>query len=116
MSEIISIVGIITAVSLILGGYVMCGIKDNTDTSIGFRTEKSLKSNETWLFANHLCGKIWIVTGISSLVSIIISMFLTDVLSFIVFALQTFMLIFSAVYVEIKLKDNFDENGRYKDK
>ena len=30
----------------------------------GYRTSRSMKSNESWEFAHRLLGKIWVVTGV----------------------------------------------------
>jgi uncharacterized membrane protein len=105
---VIIIVNVIVSLSLILGGYVMkFRIKDNSDTSIGFRTEKALKNNETWLFANRTCGKIWLVSGISSFILSVVAAVFSNNLSLVILGLQISEIIFSALYVENQLKNKY---------
>lgn len=49
---------------MIVGGWFMwkkCPQKINS--FIGYRTTRSMKNEEIWIFANHKCGKLWWKTG-----------------------------------------------------
>lgn len=56
---------------------VICGgwfIKSppEPESGIGYRTRRSLTSAETWLAAHRICGRIWLISGIVTLVIAVI--------------------------------------------
>jgi len=67
--EIIFIVILIIPVALILGGIILrqCALSDINST-VGYRTERSMSSKEAWTFANRTCGNLWITGGIISVI------------------------------------------------
>jgi len=85
----------------------------------GYRTEKSMKSQETWDFANRYAGKLFIKWGsilliFSILIPFMVRNALEDIQALLVVALvvlQTVIICFTIIPVEKALKENFDEQG-----
>ena len=86
----------------------------------GYRTKRSMKNQDTWDFAHHVCGKIWLVCGLVSIPFSLIPVWLAvdkskDVVSLtglIVLGLQVVLLLVSLTPVERALKNHFDEFGK----
>ena len=86
----------------------------------GYRTKRSMKNQDTWDFAHHVCGKIWLVCGLVSIPFSLIPVWLVvdkskDVVSLtglIVLGLQVVLLLVSLTPVERALKNHFDEFGK----
>lgn len=88
----------------------------------GYRTTRSMKSNETWYFAHKYIGAIWFYAGIAfAIISMILLIFfesfykdaLESVVLIITFV-QIVSMIASIVPTEMALKKRFDENGHRK--
>lgn len=85
----------------------------------GYRTSSSMKNNETWEFANKLCGIIWkkvgIIMIIVTLVVTVISLNFSDsvqgIICAITVSIQTVVLIVTIFPVEKALNKNFDKDG-----
>jgi hypothetical protein len=112
--EVVVIVNVICSLSLILGGVCMKKYaKSTTDRSIGFRTQRSMSSQEAWSFANEKCGNLWIWTGaISFVICIIPFLILRDktadgIIQVTLLILQTAATLVSAAVVEKQLKNKF---------
>lgn len=119
MFEIIYIVIIIIPVAVSFGGVMLiqCA-KSDIDSTIGYRTRRSMASREAWILANNTCGKLWLTGGI---ISVIFSVTLPMIFSIlksntaglcagiIILLLQTIALILSIVTTEKKLSNNFNE-------
>lgn len=88
----------------------------------GYRTPMSMKNKETWEFAHHYCGKLWLILGWSTLVPSLIAMFFVigkdvDVIgnfSIVLVGIQLVFLVGSIFPTEIALKNNFDKYGNRK--
>lgn len=86
----------------------------------GYRTTLSMKSQDTWDFAQHYMGRLWLVIGCILLPVTIISMLFvcgqdTDTVGTyggIVCLLQCIPMIGSIYPVEKGLKKNFDGTGK----
>lgn len=86
----------------------------------GYRTARSAKNKETWLFAHQYCGRLWIQTGIFlSIVTIIFMLFQLEQpvkalgnLVAIISLSQCLIMILTIPVVERALKKTFDKNGR----
>lgn len=86
----------------------------------GYRTTRSMKSQEAWIFANMYCGVVWKKTGavmcVLTAVPSALSWWLGEngqgVVSGVLVTLQCVVLILSIIPVEKALKENFDSNGR----
>ena len=50
-------------VTMIVRGRKMMLRPGRRNASSGYRTQRSLASGESWIFAQRLCGRIWIGTG-----------------------------------------------------
>lgn len=118
MFEIIFIVIIIIPIAVSLGGVILiqCA-KSDIDSTVGYRTKRSMASKETWIFANRTCGRIWLTGGIISVIfSVTVPLFLYILKSdsaglcagVIILVIQTVALILSVVTTEKKLSGNFD--------
>lgn len=88
---------------------------------LGYRTSRSMKSDQAWRFANRYAGKIWIRWGLFLFVfSLLLAFFVKDEnqrerMIVIVPLLQLVPLMLSIIPVERALKQQFDENGKHKD-
>ncbi|MDE6781028.1 MAG: SdpI family protein [Ruminococcus sp.] len=69
MFEIIFIVIIIIPIAVSLGGVILiqCA-KSDIDSTVGYRTKRSMARKETWIFANRTCGRLWLTGGIISVI------------------------------------------------
>lgn len=89
---------------------------------VGYRTSRSRKSKEAWIFANKYSGRLFFSYGAATFIVSSILLFLfrkqsNDFLGAAVSALcifQTVVIILSIIPVEKALKDKFDEQGRPK--
>lgn len=112
--NIIIIVNIIAALSIMLGGICMKKYADDpADYSIGFRTSRAMASSKAWSFANKKCGIAWGIIGAVCFALTLTAVFLLSDYSFIqpaiLFALVSAAVI-SAALVEIQLKKLPDDN------
>lgn len=90
---------------------------------IGYRTERSMKNRETWEFAHDYCGRLWVRSGVLSLIlSVIISVsyfYLDKSVSLGIMCVaefvQTAIIIWSIFLTEKQLKLNFNDDGKRKD-
>lgn len=58
------------------GKYFLKTAPKNINTVFGYRTSKSMKNKDTWIFAHKYCGKIWFISGLIMLpLSVIVMMF-----------------------------------------
>ena len=88
----------------------------------GYRTSMSMKNKDTWEFAHHYCGKLWLVIGYMILVISVMTMFFVigkgknviGILGGILCGVQLVFLIGSIFPTERALKKNFDEYGNRK--
>lgn len=119
MFEIIYIIVIIIPVAVLFGGVILiqCAESD-IDSTVGYRTRRSMTSREAWFLANKTCGKLWITVGIifvifSLTVPMIFYVLVSDTAGvytgIITLLFQTVALILSVVTTEKKLSDNFNE-------
>ncbi len=85
----------------------------------GYRTTRSMKNKETWEFAHHFCGKMWVVFGWILLISSSVAMFfvfgksvnIVGTFGGIVCVIQLVVLIGSIFPTEVALEKKFDKNG-----
>ena len=86
----------------------------------GYRTRRSMRNQDTWDFAHHYCGKIWLVCGLASIPPSLVPIWLVvgkseqliSMTGSIVLGIQVLLLVVSLIPTERALKDNFDEFGR----
>jgi uncharacterized membrane protein len=86
----------------------------------GYRTRKSVRSQETWDFAHYYFGKLWLVCGLVSIPISLVPICLVlgkseqviSVAGLIVLGIQTLLLLVTILLTERALKKNFDEFGK----
>jgi uncharacterized membrane protein len=82
---------------------------------IGYRTIRSMKSNQAWSFAHRRLAQLYIPTGIvTALISgaaILIFWDYNETAFRIILAAQVIVLLLTVIPIEKALKKNFDENG-----
>lgn len=104
------------------GKYFSKNAPKEINGAFGYRTSRSMKNKDTWEFAHHYCGKIWLTIGFILLVlSVIVMLFVIGkdesvVGTFvgILCYVQLVFLIGSIFPTERALKSNFDEHGNRK--
>ena len=85
----------------------------------GYRTRRSVRSQETWDFAHYYFGKLWLVCGLVSLPISLVPLCLVlgkseqviSVAGLIVLGIQTLLLLVTILLTERALMKNFDEFG-----
>ncbi|MET3617893.1 putative membrane protein [Peptoniphilus olsenii] len=84
----------------------------------GYRTKRSMKSNETWLFANKCMGRLWRKVGLLLILTLIPMLFVINksedyigVVGGIISILQVIAIVGTIIPIEKALKENFDEEG-----
>lgn len=86
----------------------------------GYRTRRSVRSQETWDFAHYYFGKLWLVCGLVSLPISLVPLCLVlgkseqviSVAGLIVLGIQTLLLLVTILLAERALMKNFDEFGK----
>lgn len=104
------------------GKYFINNAPKEINCAFGYRTSMSMKNKDTWEFAHHYCGKLWLRLGWITLVPSLISMVFVigkdvDVIGNfggILCGIQIIFLIGSIFPTEIALKNNFDKHGNRK--
>ena len=108
---------------VVFGKYFSEKAPENINAILGYRTVMSMKNKETWDFAHHYCGKLWVIIGRTTLLLSIIAMLIligkgnNTVGKFggIICGIQLVFLISPIYFTERALKKNFDKDG-YKTK
>ena len=114
------VVSILVPVTMLLFGRMF--LKDppkSVDRIFGYRTQMSMKNEDTWEFAHRCCGKIWWRLGWILLAVSIVIMFLVrgksddavGLVGGILCAAEVAPLLLSIIPVEKALKKEFDEYG-----
>lgn len=92
----------------------------NINWAYGYRTTRSMKNEDTWLYAHSYCGRLWLKMGWALLMVSTATMLLVlgkdkdTVGGFggMVCVLQLLCLVGSIIPTELALKKTFDEHGR----
>lgn len=111
---------LIPAVMIIFGALFKRSAPKEINYIFGYRTERSMKNQETWSFAHKLCGKIWLVCGIALVPASVIPMLFVigksenviGTVSTVIVFIQLAVLLLSLIPVEKALKSNFDKDGK----
>lgn len=53
----------IPAMMIVIGRWFMQGGPKERNMLFGYRTKRSMQSQEAWVFAHHFCGKLWLWIG-----------------------------------------------------
>lgn len=105
-----------------LGKYFIKHAPKEINGVFGYRTSMSMKNKDTWEFAHHYCGKLWLTIGWIMLVISAIGMLfvigrdedIVGTFGGILCGIQIVFLIGSIFPTERALKKNFDERGNRK--
>ncbi|MGB4590080.1 MAG: SdpI family protein [Clostridiaceae bacterium] len=84
----------------------------NINIFYGYRTSRSMRNMDSWIYAHQRCGKLWIKLGPILFFLILLSKLLIpldeEILSLIHMAILIFSLFATIVVVEKNLKRKFD--------
>ncbi len=120
MLSLSGVFAVLTPLIVIICGKILYKNADCDINSVfGYRTSRSMKSRENWIFANELCGKILFYGGIVSAFVSICAVFLAYIISgentafwtSVAVNLLTAVILFAIIpYIEDRLKKFEDEN------
>ncbi|MEW9079613.1 SdpI family protein [Terrisporobacter glycolicus] len=104
------------------GKYFIKNAPKEINEVFGYRTSMSMKNKETWEFAHHYCGKLWLAIGFFMLIPSVIAMLfvigkdesVVGTFGGIICGIQLVFLVGSIFPTEKALKSNFDEHGNRK--
>ena len=88
----------------------------------GYRSKMSMKNRDTWDFAHKNLGDLWFKLGapllaVTSVVSLLVFRESTKQITTwccVIFVIQLAIMVLPVFYTEKALKENFDENGKWK--
>ena len=88
----------------------------------GYRSKMSMKNRDTWDFAHKNLGDLWFKLGapllaVTSVVSLLVFRESTKQITTwccVIFVIQLAIIVLPVFYTEKALKENFDENGKWK--
>ncbi len=104
------------------GSYFKRSAPKQINAIFGYRTTRSMKNRDTWEFAHHRCGKIWLSAGMVLAIITVAAMAFSWGKSIdyigrhgaLLMIAQIPVLLLSIIPVELALKQTFDEQGRRK--
>ena len=110
---------LVPLIMLFFGFYFKNKSPKEINSLFGYRTTMSMQNKDTWEFAHHYCGRLWLVIGMIMLpLSVIPMLFFInqdiDVVGIaggIIEGIQVVVLLISIFPTEKALKKTFDENG-----
>lgn len=111
---------LIPVVMLAFGLYFRKGGPKTINWAFGYRSSRSTKNQDTWIFAHKYCGKIWVCSGLVLIPLSILPFFFMigkdkdfiGTLGSVVCYIQMIPLLGSIFFVERALKKTFDKQGR----
>lgn len=96
---------LIPIIILLCGLYLKYKTPSKINGFIGYRTNRSMKSNENWIFANKTCGDCYIIISIILFLITAITYFIYEIDSYIVIlTIQLIGTLLPIPIIEIKLK------------
>lgn len=106
---------LIPAVMVLFGILMKKSPPKEINAVMGYRTQRSMKTKQTWAFAHKYAGKLWICLGVPMLVASALLMLLLPYdsanVSLVLVFVQFAVLVGSIAPVEHALKKNFDKYG-----
>ena len=110
---------LIPVIMLVFGWVFRCQAPKKINVWYGYRTARSMKNEDTWVFAHQHIGRTWMIVGSVMLVISVIPMIAVygkdadtvSVVSLVLTLIQLIPLIVSLIPTEQALKNTFDENG-----
>ena len=114
---------LIPLMMLIFGWIMLMHPPKEPNSVFGYRTAASGRSQESWLYAQKLCGKIWLILGFAMLVVSFACFLLpiwkdengASVAGAVMMGVQTALMLLSIIPVEVALHRNFDSEGKRKE-
>ena len=108
---------------VIMLGFGLVFLKDppkSINAAYGYRTKRSMRSQDTWDFAHHYFGKLWLVCGLVSIPFSLVPILLVvgeskrviSITGLIVLGIQVIVLLATFIPTERALKKHFDEFGQ----
>lgn len=87
----------------------------NRNAMFSYRTELSLKNDDTWAFSHHHIAKLWVRIGIIAMsITVFLMVYLKDIYGSLllwILAGQMIFLCATVFFVDALMKAIFDENG-----
>ena len=110
---------LVPLIMLFFGLYFKNKSPKEINSLFGYRTTMSMKNKDTWEFAHHYCGRLWLVLGMIMLPLSVIPMLcfinqdidVVGIAGGIIEGIQVVILLISIFPTEKALKKTFDENG-----
>ena len=110
---------LIPVIMLVFGWIFRCQAPKKINVWYGYRSARSMKNEDTWVFAHQHIGRTWMIAGAVLLVISVIPMIAVygkdmdtvSVVSLVLTVVQLIPLIVSLIPTERALKNTFDENG-----
>ena len=110
---------LIPVIMLVFGWIFRCQAPKKINVWYGYRSARSMKNEDTWVFAHQHIGRTWMLVGAVLLVISVIPMIAVygkdddtvSVVSLVLLFVQMFPMIMSLIPTERALKRTFDENG-----
>ena len=110
---------LIPVIMLVFGWIFRCRAPKKINVWYGYRSARSMKNEDTWVFAHQHIGRTWLIVGAVLLVISVIPMIAVygkdvdtvSVVSLVLTVVQLIPLIVSLIPTERALKNTFDENG-----
>lgn len=108
----------IPAIMVVLGFIMWRHHPKQINYFFGYRTAKSMLSLDTWNFANEYEGKLWFICGLTLLIpTILLYVVMQDQImmhSIVIITVQAVVFVLTFIPVEMKLRKNFDDEGKKK--
>ena len=110
---------LIPVIMLVFGWIFRCRAPKKINVWYGYRSARSMKNEDTWVFAHQHIGRTWMIAGAVLLVISVIPMIAVygkdmdtvSVVSLVLTVVQLIPLIVSLIPTERALKKTFDDNG-----
>ena len=120
----IACASLIPLVMLVFGIIFSKVAPKNINILFGYRTERSMKNEDTWQFAHKHIGRTWTIVGIPMLVVSVIAMVLAmragetamTAAATMLSIVQIVVLVAAIFPTERALENTFDKNGNRKDR
>ena len=113
---------LIPLIMVLFGRYFIKRAPENINYLFGYRTNLSMKNEDTWKFAHKYIGNIWYKWGLIMLpISVLLMVFVIGksedtigMLGAVISVVQILPILVTIVLTEKALKKNFDEEGNRK--
>lgn len=109
----------IPVLMIVMGKVFMKNPPQTINGIYGYRTSRSMKNQDTWIYAHLYCGKLWWKTGWIMLPLAVIGMFpgikaaedVVGMLCGVIEIIECIALFMTIFFVEKALAKKFDKNG-----